>query len=230
MENLLLAHLPGDALDSLRPHFEQVTVRHGQHAIVPDEPIRHCYFPLNCLLSMVTTMEDGSTVECNSIGREGMSGLPVLLDAGTTTMPTFVQVPGEAIRVRSGVLNEVYEGHWDVRRLFNRYIHTVIVTGSHSAACNSLHRVEQRFARWLLMSSDGVGSDEVALTHEYLAVMLGCRRPGITEAAGKMRDEGLIDYRRGAIKIIDRGRLEARSCECYARVKAEYERLFMVSA
>lgn len=226
MENLLLTHLPDDGRERLRTHFELVTLKHGQQPIVPDEPIRHFYFPVSCLLSMVTTMHDGSSVECSCIGREGTSGIPVLLDAGSTTMPTFCQVPGDAIRVRADVIKEAYESNRDVRVLFNRYIHTVIVTGSHSAACNRLHTLEQRFCRWLLMSSDGIGSDEVALTHEYLAVMLGVRRAGVTEAALKMRDAGLIDYRRGNIQILGREGLEAQSCECYARTKEEYKRLF----
>lgn len=226
MENLLLTHLPAGERERLCPHFERVALRHGDYAIVPDEPIRHFYFPLNCLLSMVTTMSDGASVECNTIGREGASGIPVLLDAGTTTMPTFCQVPGEAIRVRVGLIKEVYERDGGVRKYFNRYIHTVIVNGSQSAACNRLHGLEERLCRWLLMSSDGVGSNEITLTQEYLAVMLGVRRAGVTESAVKLKEAGLIDYRRGNIKILDRRGLEAASCECYARTKAEYDRLF----
>ena len=226
VDNLLLAHLPGESLASLRPYFERVTLRHGQHAIVPDEPIRHFYLPVGCLLSMVTTMEDGSTVECNSVGREGMSGIPVLLDAETTPMPTFCQVPGEAIRVRADVVKDCYESDRGVRTYFNRYIHTIIVTASHSAACNGVHRLEERFCRWLLVASDGVSSGDVAITQEYLAVMMAVRRPGITEAAGKFREEGLISYKRGDIHILDRARLEAKSGECYGRTKEEYARLF----
>jgi CRP-like cAMP-binding protein len=226
MENLLLSKLPGDELERLRPHFERVTLAHGDHVIVPDEPIRHLYFPVNCLLSLVTSMSDGSAVESGTIGREGMSGVPVLLDAGRTTMPTFCQVPGDALRVRAGVLKESYERSDAVRRLLNRYIHTVIVVGSHATACNRLHRLEERFCKWLLMSSDGVGSDEVALTQEFLSVMLGVRRAGVTEAALEAQAAGIIDYRRGRIRVVDRAGLEARACECYARTKAEYERLF----
>jgi CRP-like cAMP-binding protein len=226
MDNLLLSNLPGEALAALRPHFERVSLKHGQHVIVPDEPIRHFYFPVSCLLSMVTTMQDGASVECNTIGREGTSGIPFLLDAETTTMPTFCQVPGEAIRVKAEVVKDSYERDRLVRKYFNRYIHTVIVNGSNSAACNRLHGLEERLARWLLMSSDGVGSDEVALTHEYLAMMLGVRRAGVTEAAVKMKEAGLITYRRGDIRILDRERLEAGACECYRKTKAEYERLF----
>jgi CRP-like cAMP-binding protein len=226
LENLLLEKMPGGELERLRPHFERVTLKHGDHAIVPDEPIRHFYFPAGCLLSLVTTMADGSAVESGTIGREGASGMPVLLDAGTTTMPTFCQVPGEAVRVRAGVIKEAYERHEGVRRLFNRYIHTVIVVGSHATACNRLHTLQQRFCKWLLMSSDGVGSDDVALTQEFLAVMLGVRRAGVTEVAIKVQDAGLITYRRGRIRILDRRGLEMMTCECRARTKAEYDRLF----
>jgi CRP-like cAMP-binding protein len=224
-ENLLLAKFPSDEFGRLRPHFERVSLAHGQHVIVPDEPIRHVYFPSGCLLSLVTTMSDGATVESGVIGREGMSGIPVLLDAETTTMPTFTQVPGEAVRLRAGLLKEAYERNADVRRLLNRYMHTVVVVGSHAAACNRLHKLEERFCKWLLMSSDGVGSDEVALTHEYLAVMLGVRRAGVTEAAVKVQEAGVITYRRGHVRILERGRLEAMACECFGRTKAEYERL-----
>ena len=225
-ENRLLALLPAAELDALRGRAEVVSLRHGSPAIVPDEPIRDVYFPLTCLLSLVTTMEDGATVESGTIGREGMSGIPVVLNAGQTTMPTFCQIPGDAVRVRSEHVRDVYEQSPEARRILNRYIHTVIVTGSQSAACNALHRVEARMCRWLLMSSDGIGCDEVNLTQEYLATMLGVRRPGVTEVAGKLRSEGLIDYSRGQIRITDRAGMERRACECYGRVKGEYERLF----
>src|SRR5829696_759606 len=225
-ENRLLALLPAAELDALRRHAEVVPLRHGFCAIVPDRPINDVYFPLTCLLSMVTTMEDGATVESGTIGREGMSGTPVILNAGQTTMPTFCQIPGEALRVRAELVRESYERSQDARLILNRYVHTVVVVGSQSAACNALHRVEARMCRWLLMSSDGVGSDEVNLTQEYLAAMLGVRRPGVTEVAGKLRAEGLIDYTRGSIRIVERGAMEKLACECYARVKGEYERLF----
>ena len=225
-ENRLLALLPAAELDALRRHAELASLRHGDHVIIPDEPIREVYFPLTCLLSLVTTMEDGATVESGTIGREGMSGIPVILNAGQTTMPTFCQIPGEAVRVRAGHVRDLYEQSGEARRVINRYVHTVVVVGSQSAACNALHRVEERTCRWLLMSSDGVASDEVNLTQEYLAAMLGVRRPGVTEVAGKLRSEGLIDYSRGQIRILDRPGMEQLACECYGRVKGEYERLF----
>lgn len=223
MENLLLARLPDEELNRLRPHFEHVSLAHGEHTIVPDEPIRHIYFPLNCLLSMVTQMWDGAAIESGTIGREGMSGIPILLDTQQTTMPTFTQVPGEALKVRADVIKEAYETRPAVRKLLNRYMHIVIVMGSHSAACNRLHSLEERFCKWLLMSSDGVGSDEVRLTQEFLSVMLGVRRAGVTEAAIKMQEAGLINYVRGHIRILEREGLKACACECYERTKAEYE-------
>jgi CRP-like cAMP-binding protein len=225
-ENRLLALLPAAEQDTLGRHAEVVPLRHGDCAVVPDRPINDAYFPLTCLLSMVTTMEDGATVESGTIGREGMSGTAVILNAGQTTMPTFCQIPGDAVRVRAEHVREAYERSAGVRKIFNRYVHTVVVVGSQSSACNALHRVEARTCRWLLMSSDGVASDEVNLTQEYLAAMLGVRRPGVTEVAGKLRSEGLIDYSRGSIRILDRPGMERRACECYGRVKGEYERLF----
>jgi hypothetical protein len=132
-------------------------------------------------------MEDGSSVESGTIGREGTSGIPVLMGAGQTTMPTFVQIPGDAICVRSEVLKESYERGEEVRRVLDRYVHTVVVVGSQSAAYNARHRVEARMCCWVLMSSDGVGSDVVQLTQEYLSVMLGVRRPDVTATAGTPR-------------------------------------------
>ena len=226
MDNRLLAQLPDEELDALRSSFQRVSLRHGEYAIVPEEPIRYIYFPLNCLLSLVSEMEDGSSAESGSIGREGMSGIPVLLDARQTIMPTFVQVPGEAIKVRADVIKSAYDRGTALRSLLNRYIHTVVVVGSHATACNALHKVRQRMCKWLLMSSDGVGSDEVKLTHEYLATMLAVRRPGVTETAGELQRAGLIGCGRGRFLILDRERLEAEACECYRRMKDEYERLF----
>ena len=226
MENKLLAKLPSAELDELRPHFERVQLHHGQQIIVPDEPIDDCYFPLNCLLSLVTQMEDGSVVESGAIGRQGMSGVPVLLDARTTPMPTFVQIAGDALRVGARVVKEAYERRGALHRLFNCYIHTVLVTGSQAVACNAVHRLEERLCKWLLMCADGIGSDEVHITHEYLAMMLGVRRAGVTEGAIKLQNAGLIRYSRGRVRILDRPHLEANACECYRRTRAEYERLF----
>lgn len=223
--NRLLDKLPDDELDALRPHLETVAIKRGQFLIVPHEPIPYAYFPVTLLASLVTILEDGSTVESGAVGREGMVGIPVLLDAHTTPMETLVQIPGNAVRVRTSVLKEAFDKGGALRALLQRYVHTLFVYASQSAACNRRHQVEVRLARWLLMSSDGVGSDELALTHEFLATMLGVRRAGVTQGALYLKEAGLIKYMRGHIRILDRERLEAVTCECYHRVKDEFKRL-----
>lgn len=224
--NRLLASLPSDELTALQPHMEQVSLSLGQSIILPDEPIPFIYFPLNALLSLVTVMEDGSTVEAGAIGREGMAGLPVLLDAGTTPMQTLTQIPGQAVRIKAEIIKQAFDQGGALQKILYRYIHTTIVTGSQTAACNRLHHIGARLCRWLLMSSDGVNSEELALTQEFLAAMLGVRRAGVSEAASQLQDKGLIRYQRGRIQILDRKNLEASACECYKVVKAEYDRLF----
>ncbi|MBD0363270.1 MAG: Crp/Fnr family transcriptional regulator [Coleofasciculus sp. C3-bin4] len=224
--NRLLASLPSEELKRLQPHMEQVSLSHGQPIILPDEPIPFVYFPLNSLLSLVTVMEDGSTVEAGSVGREGMAGLPILLDAGTTPMQTLTQIPGQAVRVKAEIIKEAFDRGGALPHILHRYIHTTIVLGSQTAACNRLHHIEARLCRWLLMSSDGVGKEELFLTQEFLSTMLGVRRAGVSEAASQLQGKGLIRYQRGRIQIVDRKSLETVACECYGVVKAEYERLF----
>lgn len=226
IENRLLACLPEEELRRLDEHLERVSLSHGEQVIVPDEPIREIYFPLNSLLSLVTMLEDGSTVESGIIGREGMSGIPVILEARMTSMPTFVQIPGDALKAKAAVVKEIYDERGALHTILNRYVHMVVVTGSQSTACNARHKLEARLCRWLLMSSDGVGSTDLNLTQEFLATMLGVRRPGVTEAATKLQDDGLIGYSRGRIQILDRQGLEQAACECYAMTKQEYDRLF----
>lgn len=226
MQNRLLTGLTSEELERLHPHLEEVSLSYGQVIILPDEPIEFVYFPLNSLLSLVTVMEDGSTVEASSIGREGMAGLPILLDAGTTPMRTLTQIPGEAVRIKAKIIKQEFDRGGALQKLLYRYIHTIIVIGSQSAACNRLHHLEARLCRWLLMSSDGVGSTQLPLTQEFLATMLGVRRAGVTEAASQLQSKGLIRYQRGYIQIIDTQSLETAACECYGVVKAEYDHLF----
>ncbi|MBD6619757.1 Crp/Fnr family transcriptional regulator [Komarekiella sp. 'clone 1'] len=225
-QNLLLAKLPPDELERLHPHLEIVSLSLGQVIIEPNEPILYVYFPVNSLLSMVTVMEDGSTVESGCIGHEGMGGVPILLDANTTPMQTLAQIPGQAVRVKATILKEAFDRGGVLQKLLHRYIHTIIVLGSQSAACNRIHYVEARLCRWLLMSSDGVGSDSLPLTQEFLSTMLGVRRSGVSETASKLQSRGLIRYQRGQIQIVDRKSLETAACECYGIVRAEYKRLF----
>ncbi|BAY11056.1 Crp/Fnr family transcriptional regulator [Calothrix sp. NIES-2098] len=225
-ENRLLDNFPPEELKRLHPHLELVSLSLGEFIISPDEPISFIYFPVNSLLSLVTVMEDGSTVESGCVGREGMAGLPILLDASTTPMQTLVQIAGLAVRVKAQILKEAFDRGGAVQKLLLRYIHTVIVLGSQSTACNALHHLEARLCRWLLMSSDGIGSESLALTQEFLSTMLGVRRSGVSEAASKLQSRGLIRYQRGQIQILDRKGLETSACECYGITTAEYRRLF----
>jgi CRP-like cAMP-binding protein len=223
--NKILGKLDQADADALRPDLELVSLDQGETLITPGELIRHIYFPVSLLGSLVTVLEDGATVESGTVGREGMTGIPVILNSATTPMKTLVQVAGEAFRIDAARVKEVFDRGGSLYVMLNQYIHTLFVVASQSAACNRRHQVEQRLARWLLMSSDGIGSDDVAITQEFLAAMLGVRRPGVTEAAMSLQEEGLIQYKRGGVRIMNRRRLEEASCECYRMVKDEYERL-----
>lgn len=206
--------------------MEPVFLDHGATLIAPHEPIRYVYFPINLLASLVTVFEDGSTVEAGSVGHEGVVGVPAILGADSTPMQTLVQVPGETLRIAADRFRHAFENLPGLHDAINRYIHTIFIVASQSAACNRKHSVEARLARWLLMSSDGIGSNEVNITQEFLAAMLGVRRPGVTEAALKLQGDGVIRYSRGFVEITNREGLEAAACECYGVVKREYERLF----
>jgi CRP-like cAMP-binding protein len=225
-QNQLLAKLSPDEMEVLDPHLEIISLSHGQMLIEPNEAIPYVYFPINSLLSMVTVMENGSAVESGCIGREGMAGIPIFLDASTTSMQTLAQIPGQAVRIKADIIKQTFDNGGSLQKLLYGYIHTVIVLGSQSTACNALHHIEARLCRWLLMSSDGVGSDSLLLTQEFLSTMLGVRRSGVSEAASKLQSRGLISYQRGQIQILDRKGLETSACECYSIVKTEYKRLF----
>ncbi|HKY06234.1 MAG TPA: Crp/Fnr family transcriptional regulator [Blastocatellia bacterium] len=224
-ENRLLARLPAEEMEQLRPHLEEVWMEQGERLIEPDQPIQYIYFPTGMLGSLVTILEDGATVESGSVGREGMIGIPILLDMPTTPMETLAQIPGYALRIKSKIFKEIFDKGGKLHSLSHRYIHTLFVVASQSAACNRRHQIRQRLCRWLLMSSDGVGSNQINLTQEYLAAMLGVRRSGVTEAALELQGKGLIRYHRGRVEILERKKLEAMACECYYLVKNEFDRL-----
>ena len=223
--NRLLAKVAKDEADRLLARAEVVDLPLSFVLIEPNKRIEHIYFPVTLLGSLVTILEDGSSVESGTIGREGMSGIPVILNADRTPMETVVQVPGQAIRIPSSHVKKIFDEGGSLYKLLNQYIHTIFIIASQSAACNRRHSIEQRLARWLLMSSDGVGSNEVGITQNFLAVMLGVRRSGVTEAALKLQGDGLIRYTRGSVTITDRKGLEKVACECYHMAKSEYERL-----
>jgi CRP-like cAMP-binding protein len=225
MGNRLLDSLPRPDLERLRPHLEAVSVGVKHVVYEPNGQIKHVYFPIDCVISLVTYLEDGASVEMATIGLEGMVGLPIFL--GTDTMPSraFGQVPGDALRITAAAFTEEIERNGPLVRVLNRYTQALFNQVAQTTACNRVHLVEQRCARWLLQTHDRVGSDKFSLTQEFLAQMLGVRRTGVSAAAGLLQKAGLIRYARGWITVLDRPGLESVACECYRVIKREFDRL-----
>lgn len=225
IENRLLATLPRDEYERLLPDLETVSLPHRLVVYAPNEAIEYVYFPKNCVISLIIFMEDGSGVEVGTVGNEGMAGIPVFLGADSIPSDAFCQVPGDALRMRADVFkNKVTPGS-PLHYLLQRYTQTLLNQIAQTAACNSVHLIEKRCCRWLLMTHDRVGRDEFALTQEYLAQMLGVRRASVSAVATTLQDAGFISYSRGKIRILDRKGLESASCQCYRTVKAEFDRL-----
>jgi CRP-like cAMP-binding protein len=223
--NRLLAALPPEDAAWLAPRLERVVLEVGHVLAAPGEPFAHVYFPETAIASVVNRMADGAGVEVGTIGNEGMVGVAAYLDAEASEAETFIQLPGPALRVPAAVITEA-AARPGVRRLFNRYTQAFLTQVAQGAACNRLHHLEARCARWLLMTHDRVGgADGFPLKQEFLALMLGVRRTGVTLAAGALQDAGLIRYRRGGIRVLDRAGLEAASCECYGIVRRTFDRL-----
>lgn len=223
--NRLLAALPDESYERLFPSLESVELAHGQVVWKPGEPIMSVYFPRTCVLSALVVLDDDAPVEAATIGREGMLGVPVVLGAPTSHLKVPAQVPGEAARIDARRLAEALEEENGMRALFLRYAQALQEQTAQSVACNRRHSLEERCARWLLMTLDRVASDHFQLTHDYLAQMLGVRRSGVTVAAGMLQQAGLIRYARGVVHVLDRERLEEASCECFAIVRARYDAL-----
>jgi CRP-like cAMP-binding protein len=229
--NQLLARLSADDLAALAPHLEPVHLDVLQFLAREGERVTHVVFPVSAIISLVNRMEDGGGVEVGTVGNEGMAGLPAYLEAEASESETFCQLAGEAIRLPAAVLVDAASRHPAIRRLLNRYTQAYMAQIAQSAACNRLHNIERRCARWLLMTHDRVNRAEVfPLKQQFLSEMLGVRRAGVSVAAGALQDAGLIQYRRGAIRVLDREGLEAASCECYATVRRHFDRLMPARA
>jgi CRP-like cAMP-binding protein len=188
--------------------------------------IRYAYFPSRGVVSALNVMEDGRTIEVATVGNEGMVGLPLLVGATTSSNRVIVQVPGQALRMGVDVLREEVSRESALRRLLTLYLSAFLAQVSQAVACNGLHSVQQRCCRWLLMTQDRAQSDGFLMTHELLAEMLGVRRSSVSEVLEPLKEKGLIRYSRGKITILDRKGLTACACECYRKVKEEFERLF----
>ncbi len=187
--------------------------------------LQHVYFPTTCIISLLYVMEDGASAEIAIVGNEGIVGISLFMGGETTPSRGIVQSAGSAYRVAGTSLKEEFLRAGPLQRLLLRYTQALITQMSQTAVCNRHHSVEQQLCRWLLMSLDRLPSNELTMTQELIANMLGVRREGVTESAGKLQKHGLISYNRGHIKVLDRPALEAHACECYAVVKKEFDRL-----
>jgi CRP-like cAMP-binding protein len=223
--NRLLDCLPAADRDFLMPSLRCRAFTVNDIFIRRDRSITHVYFPTTCIASVVTQLDSGETVETGTIGNEGFVGIPVLLDADSTPNEVICQHDGDALAVPVTAFRELLERSPAARSLLGRYTQSFLVQSSQSTACNRLHTISHRCAKWLLMTHDRSGSETFHLTQEFLAVMLGARRASVSVAAAALQRAGVIAYRRGIVTILDRPALEAAACECYRVTREEYDRL-----
>lgn len=224
--NRLLAALPRPELELILPSLTRVDLATGMTIYEPATPITHVYFVLSGIVSMVSQMREG-TVEVGTVGCEGMTGLPIVLAADTMPSRAFVQVPGEALVMHTDDLRRAMDDSPTLRRLLFRYVLALFDQTAQHAACNRLHALEERCARWLLMTHDRVDGDILLLKQQFLAEMLGVHRPAVTLAAGALQKAGIIRYSRGKVTVLDRAALESAACECYAIVTRRAEELLV---
>ena len=224
-ENRLLALLTPEPLARLTPHLEPVFFSLGEVVYESGAHMRHVYFPTTSHISLLYTMIDGSTAEMGLVGNEGIVGISLFMGGETTPNRAMVQGAGHAFRMKSKAMLDEFKRGSEFQHVLLRYTQALITQISQTAVCNRLHSVEQRLCRWLLMTHDRADSDELQMTHEFISNMLGVRREGVTMAAHRLQEMGMISYVRGHIVILDRQQLMVRVCECYQVVKEEHERL-----
>lgn len=223
--NRLLARLPQEEYERLLPHLEHVSFVLGEVVYESGGQMGHIYFPTTAIISLLYMMENGSSAEMGVAGNDGLVGIALFMGGNTVPNRAVVQSAGEALRMKTKVLQEEFARGDTFQRLLLRYTQALMTQMSQTAVCNRLHTLEQQLCRWLLLSRDRLNSDELVMTQELIANMLGVRREGVTQAAGRLQEQGLISYVRGRITMLDRSGLEATVCECYQVVKDEYERL-----
>jgi CRP-like cAMP-binding protein len=224
-QNHLLAAFPPEVYERLLPHLELVPLSLGSAIHEPRDAQAYAHFPIDGVVSLIYLMEDGSAAEFAIVGHEGVVGTSLFMGGGSTPSRAIVTSAGNAYRLRASVLNAEFERGGEIQHLMLRFTQARITQTAQTVLCTRYHEVKQQLCRWLLMTLDRVHSNEIAMTQELIASMLGVRREGVTEAAGKLQAAGLIHYRRGHISVLDRRKLEENVCECYAVVKKEYDRL-----
>jgi CRP-like cAMP-binding protein len=225
LQNDLLAALPQAVFKQLSDHLELVPMPIGQVLYESGARLRYVYFPTTSIVSILFVMENGSSAEIAIVGNEGILGVSIFMGGETTTSRAVVQSAGFGYRLKSKLLMDEFNKGGPVLHLLLRYTQALLTQMSQTAACNRHHTLDQQLCRWLLLSLDRLNSNDLVMTQELIANMLGVRREGVTEAAEKLQKAGLINYTRGHITVIDRPGLEAQACECYAVVKKEFDRL-----
>lgn len=224
-QNLLLAALPADVQGRLFADLELVSLRLGKVLYESGDTMRHVYFPTDSIVSLLYVMESGASAEISVVGNEGLIGVSLFMGGESTPSRAIVQSAGSAYRLLGQRLKDEFNRHGEMLLLMLRYTQSLITQMAQTAVCNRHHSIDQQLCRWLLLSLDRLPGNKLTMTQELIANMLGVRREGVTEAAGKLQKLGVIEYSRGAITVLDRPRLEGLSCECYAVVKKETDRL-----
>jgi CRP-like cAMP-binding protein len=224
-DNHLLAVLPEAEWARIGSHLVQLEMPLGQVVYESGDRLEHVYFPSTAIVSLLYVMEDGASGEIAIVGNEGVIGIALFMGGETTPSRAVVQSAGKAYRLEARILKEEFHRAGPTQRLLLRYTQALITQMAQTAVCNRHHSIDQQLCRWLLLSIDRLPSNELKMTQELIANMLGVRRPGVTEAAMKLQDAGLIRYSYGHIEVLDRPGLEKRVCECYAVVKREFDRL-----
>ncbi len=224
-ENHLLAALPSEDYERIFANLERIPLPLGESLYESGIQMSYVYFPINSIVSLLYVMEDGSSAEIAVVGNEGIVGVSLFMGGESTPSRAVVQSAGHAYRLRGPLLKHEFYRAGPMQRLLLRYTQALLTQMAQTAVCNRHHTLDQQFCRWLLLSFDRLNSDELVMTQELIAGMLGVRREGVTEAAGNVQKAGLIKYSRGHITILDRAGLEKRACECYAVVKKEFDRL-----
>lgn len=224
-QNHLLAALPAADFERLAGHLELVPMPLGEMLYEPGGQLQHAYFPITAIVSLHYVMESGASAESAGVGNEGVVGISLFMGGDTTPSSAVVQTAGHAYRLEGYLLKQEFNRAGLMQRLLLRYTQALITQMSQTTVCTRHHSVEQQLCRWLLLTLDRMPTNELIMTQELVASMLGVRREGVTEAAGKLQHAGFIRYRRGHIAVLDRSGLETRACECYAVVKKELSRL-----
>jgi CRP-like cAMP-binding protein len=223
--NQLLAALSPAERERIFPHLQLVPMPLGKVLYESGDTLRYVYFPTDCIISLLYVLADGASAEISVVGNEGLIGIALFMGGETTPSRAIVQSAGQAYRLAAQLLKDEFHRNGSMQLLLLRYTQALITQMSQTAVCNRHHSVDQQLCRWLLLSLDRLSSNQLTMTQELIANMLGVRREGVTEAAGKLHKLGIIRYARGRITVIDRPRLEERCCECYAVVKTESDRL-----